>query len=219
MEPLRVFAVQAQQQAEHTVYEGQPYRPWENPHRHSLPPAPDRPKKKPAKVRREVATSEQAALRANLVAQLLAQGKSTKSIAESLGLKDCQSVYNIKSKLKRAGVPVAKEFEVERAQPTPAPAPAITPACLSREPEPPRVHVIDWERRMSCYQFEGPPEQLKPKSARRRIKSMTPAQLRDELRGHTRMTASQINPGRAINCAAEDTARTNARTRSRSPFD
>lgn len=51
-EPLRVFVVQSVQRAEHRIFDHDPVRPWDNPHCHSLPPAPDKPKKpqKPPKV-------------------------------------------------------------------------------------------------------------------------------------------------------------------------
>jgi len=44
-EPLRTFALSCVQQAQVRVYEGRPFEPWNNPYRHSLPPATDKRKK------------------------------------------------------------------------------------------------------------------------------------------------------------------------------
>ncbi|MBK5148029.1 hypothetical protein IQ285_10085 [Burkholderia sp. R-69608] len=132
------------------------------------------------------------------VRQMLEQGQAVKDIARALDM-DCQAIYSAKYRMKRAGAVVATavEFDVdvagERATPqTPAPM----PVCLSRLPEPQRVFVIDWQRRMSAYEYTVPPDGCLPKKRPKRISGMTHGQLREEMRGHTRVLPS------AINCAA-----------------
>lgn len=102
-EPLRMFVVQSFQQAQERIYEGRPFQPWENPYRHSLPPADARadaparqPSRKPKTDPAELARLYEA------VRQMLAQGQSPKTIAKALGL-TIQRVYNMKYQLKREG--------------------------------------------------------------------------------------------------------------------
>ncbi|MGX7001949.1 hypothetical protein [Caballeronia sp. KNU42] len=83
-------------------------------------------------------------------------------------------------------------------QPTKAEGPAMLPMCGAQRgyQEPARLFILDWERRMNAYEFEGEPGQGKPKKSRKRISSMTRGQLGETLRSHG------VTVALAINCAA-----------------
>lgn len=89
-------------------------------------------------------------------------------------------------------VPVAAVADVER----PAPKPAPTPTCLPATPEPMRLHLLDWQRRMGGYEFSSPPAGCLPRKAHKRINTMTRGQLSESLRSHG------VTVALAINCAA-----------------
>lgn len=118
-----------------------------------------------------------------------------------------------KDKFRRGGrprkAPVDVQVPVIANKPTPASVvavpvvadveqapPAPTPTCLPATPEPMRLHVLDWQRRMSGYEFSDPPAGCLPRKAHKRLCSMTREQLGETLRSHGVLVAL------AINCAA-----------------
>lgn len=207
-EPLRTFALMCMQQAQTRVYEGRPFEPWNNPYRHSLPPAPDRPKKEPAgsavggNVR---ATREIVAARAAAVLQMLAEGRPAVEVAEALGIPSSY-VHSIKYRERLKGTaaddspPVATAlakaafftFEV------PALPPHITRTVQASTAPRSGTHVLDWQQRMAAYTFDGEPGK-KPKKSRSSHKGCTHQQINGVMRSnHGPTVAARINPVRAL---------------------
>lgn len=206
MEQTRMHVVQSIARARLVQFDGQPVAPWTTGQGQSLPPPPDKPKKSGKKIK---ATTAEAEARAVQMRELLAQGLSTKAIADALGFSDCQTVYSIKSKLKRAGLLVASETEVQQLVPATARQPVVTPVRLPRAQEPQRTHVLDWAARLARMEFDGEPGAGKPVRAKSRSKCSR-ADFRSVYPCPYVSAPARINPVRAINCVAP------AR---RSPFD
>lgn len=95
------------------------------------------------------------------------------------------------------------------------PMPITHTANVSTEPRS-GTHVLDWSKRMSSYEYTEAPAGCLPRKPRKRVAGLSRGQMRDELRGHTRLLSMSIN-SHAINCAAR--ANAPAPVRGPSPFD
>ncbi|CAE6803222.1 hypothetical protein R75461_05289 [Paraburkholderia nemoris] len=244
MEPLRVFALSCVKQAQTRVYEGQPYRPWDRPGAHSLPP-PAEPAKKKTKADRKPAHDNP-----NLARVITPRGKarwvlsagtiaevrrrisacdSLGQIAHSMGLSP-STVTRIGQKMRAAekekdaeaplsALPMPAKPGLAPPDPTgprptspnlPFPAiaspkadePAMSTTCGPQlgYQEPVRTFVIDWKAKFDRMEFTSAPANCLPKKRPKRVSTMTHGQLREEMRGHTRVLPS------AINCAAAPAA-------------
>lgn len=229
MEPLRMFAVQSVQQAQTRKFEGQPYTPWENPYRHSLPPAPDVPKKKkrvvsPARDRamhdRPRASPEEMERRKTVIYQMLEQHKTWREIAEALEI-PVSHLYSMKTRLGIKTTPVipvmvAVATDIAKAAffvfEVPVLPPLITrTARVSTEPRS-GTYVLDWGRRMDSYEYTDAPEGCLPKKPKIRRVVPCKADFRN-VYGYPRPgMGMRINSKRSHNCAAPP-------ARPRSPFD
>lgn len=240
-EPLRTFALSCVQQAQTRVYEGRPYEPWNNLHRHSLPPPPDKPEKsgKIAKIsstsmidrpNMALVTTSSGKRRWELSPEVAAEaerrmraGEKVYRIARTMGVS-----ANAVRRVANAHQPVKATPANQTRQQTamvamPAPAPACTsiaqaarfafevPVALPRITRTARVstdprsgtYVLDWAARLARLEFEGQPEQGKPKRSRPR-KAGSAGDFRSVYPWPHMSTPSTINPKHvhAINCAA-----------------
>lgn len=254
MEPLRTFIVSSVQRAERTPYDHDPYRPWDRPGAHSLPPAPDKPKKpakRPPKVSHtpmagrantELVTTPEGKLRwrlsSALVAEIehrLASGERVHAIATAMGISESpiRRVANgLRHRVGSASSDDARTLPTHKRTQTPVmvalPEGLSAPSALavaarfafevrtlpvrisrsqtiSTEPRT-TMHVLDWQRRMSSYEFTEAPAGCLPRKPRKRVTGLSRGQMRDELRGHTRLLGMSINC-HAINCAAPTSKR------------